>query len=276
MADPILQDYLRHALNDGVVSTSDFVTAFLHAARSSQLQDASTLDMLCRVALDAHYSSGMPPLGSLLHPVSPQTVVLATVHDALFFLRQAYSLSSSSFHRLTTSASEFVALLLSCVTDVSQISTAQAMIYFGDANDLLHSVRLSPNVRQALETFALSLSLLIGDDAKAAREAQMIHSMQLALGRSDVLGSNLEADSITCGLLLQGLVSSDFYYACYRSKNMEDLIPRQRLWCWQWSRSCGTAYRVTEMDILGSECLLHPDPLGINDLRFPKRAKGYP
>ncbi|KIJ21680.1 hypothetical protein PAXINDRAFT_105041 [Paxillus involutus ATCC 200175] len=208
MADPILQDYLRHALNDGVVSTSDFVTAFLHAARSSQLQDASTLDMLCRVALDAHYSSGMPPLGSLLHPVSPQTVVLATVHDALFFLRQAYSLSSSSFHRLTTSASEFVALLLSCVTDVSQISTAQAMIYFGDANDLLHSVRLSPNVRQALETFALSLSLLIGDDAKAAREAQMIHSMQLALGRSDVLGSNLEADSITCGLLLQGLISS--------------------------------------------------------------------
>ncbi|KAF8843987.1 hypothetical protein BDN67DRAFT_1066405 [Paxillus ammoniavirescens] len=208
MADPILQDYLRHALNDGFVSTSDFVTAFLHAARSSQLQDASTLDMLCRVALDAHYSSGMPPLGSLLHPVSPQTVVLATVHDALFFLRQAYSLSSSSFHRLMTSASELVALLLSCVTDVSQISTAQAMIYFGDANDLLHSVRLSPNVRQALETFALSLSLLIGDDAKAAREAQMIHSMQLALGRSDVLGSNLEADSITCGLLLQGLISS--------------------------------------------------------------------
>ncbi|KIK93655.1 hypothetical protein PAXRUDRAFT_144629 [Paxillus rubicundulus Ve08.2h10] len=208
MADPILRDYLRRALNDGVVSISDFVTAFLHAARSSQLHDASTLDMLCRVALDAHYASGMPALGSLLHPVSPQTVVLATVHDALFFLRQAYSLSSSSFHRLTTSASELVALLLSCVTDVSQISTAQAMIYFGDANDLLHSVRLSPNVRQALETFALSLSLLIGDDAKAAREAQMIHSMQLALGRSDMLGSNLEADSITCGLLLQGLISS--------------------------------------------------------------------
>lgn len=80
------------------------------------------------------------------------------------------------------------------------------MICFGDANDLLHSVRLSPEVRQVLETFVFSLSLLIGDDAKAAREAQIIHT-QFALGKGDMLGSNLEADFISCGLLLQSLVS---------------------------------------------------------------------
>ena len=80
------------------------------------------------------------------------------------------------------------------------------MICVGDANDLLHSMRLAPEVRQVLETFVFSLSLLIGDDAKAAREAQMIHS-QLALGKSSMLGSNLEADFISCGLLLQSLVS---------------------------------------------------------------------
>lgn len=148
----------------------------------------------------------MPPLGSLLPSASSQTTILAIVNDALAFLRQAYTLPPSGFHTLSTSASELITLLLPCVPDVLQMSTTQAMICFGDASDLLHSVRLSPEVRQVLETFVFSLSLLIGDDAKAAREAQLIHS-QLALGKSSMLGSNLEADFISCGLLLQSLVS---------------------------------------------------------------------
>lgn len=162
--------------------------------------------MLCRAALDVHYASGMPPLGSLLPSSSSQTPILAIVNDALAFLRQAYSIPPSGFHTLSTTASELVTLILPCVPDILQMSTTQAMICFGDANDLLHSVRLAPEVRQVLETFVFSLSLLIGDDAKAAREAQIIHT-QLALGKSDMLGSNLEADSISCGLLLQSLVS---------------------------------------------------------------------
>lgn len=148
----------------------------------------------------------MPPLGSLLPSAGSQTTILAIVNDALAFLRQAYTLPPSGFHTLSTSASELITLLLPCVPDVLQMSTTQAMICFGDASDLLHSVRLSPEVRQVLETFVFSLSLLIGDDAKAAREAQLIHS-QLALGKSSMLGSNLEADFISCGLLLQSLVS---------------------------------------------------------------------
>ena len=205
-ADPVLLDYLRHALSNGLVSTSDFVATFLRAARSSQLQNGSTLDVLCRTALDVHYASGMSPLGSLLSSSSSQSTMLAIVNDALAFLRQAYSVPPSGFHSLSTSASELITLILPCVPDMLQMSTTQVMICFGDANDLLHSMRLSPEVRQVLETFVFSLSLLVGDDAKVAREAQIIHT-QLALGKSDMLGSNLEADSISCGLLLQSLVS---------------------------------------------------------------------
>lgn len=147
----------------------------------------------------------MPPIGSLLPSTSSQTVILSLVNDALAFLRHAYSLPPSGFHTLSTSASELVALILPCVPDIIQVSTTQAMICFGDANDLLHSVRLSAEVRQVLETFVLSMSLLIGDDAKVAREAQIIHT-QLAFGKNDMLGSNLEADSVSFSLLLQSFV----------------------------------------------------------------------
>ncbi|KIJ68368.1 hypothetical protein HYDPIDRAFT_124791 [Hydnomerulius pinastri MD-312] len=263
-ADPTLQGYLKHALGDGFVSTSDFVTAFLRAVRSPELQNASTLDMLCRIALDAHYASTLPPLGSLVPLSAPQTTVLATVHDALRFLRQACSLPSTNFHRLTVSASELVILLLSCVTDVSQISTAQALIYFGDANELLHSVRLSPEVRQVLETFALSLSLLIGDDAKAAREAQMIHTMQLALGKSDVLGSSPEADSVTCGLLLQSLISSrgSDYGAGSSSEAVALLMGVLRWTAW------APNVFYTQILLASMTCVAQSSPKGIHDGSF--------
>ncbi|KIM67250.1 hypothetical protein SCLCIDRAFT_109053 [Scleroderma citrinum Foug A] len=207
-ADPILQEYLREALGDGLLPLPVFIATFLQAASSSQLHSASTLDILCRLALEVHYASGLPALGSLVPLTAPQSVVLSTVHDALIFLRRAYTFPPSRFHRLSVSASELVTLLLTCITSIPHISTAQAVIYLVDANNILHTIRLSPEVRQALETFALSLSLLIGDDAKAEREAQLIHTIQLDLGKNDVLGSNTEADTITCGLLLQSLVSS--------------------------------------------------------------------
>ena len=109
--------------------------------------------------------------------------------------------------QLVNSASELVVLLLSCVTDMSQVSTAQAMVHFADANDMLQTLRLSPDVRQIMETFVMSLSLLIGDDAKAAREAQMMQSLQLALGKNDILCPNSDNDMVTCGLALHYLVS---------------------------------------------------------------------
>ena len=163
--------------------------------------------MLCQIALDVHYSSGMPPLGSFVSYSESVIVVLGIVQDALALLRTAHSIHMTHSPQLVNSASELVILLLSCVTDMSQVSTAQAMVHFADANDMLQTLRLSPDVRQIMETFVMSLSLLIGDDAKAAREAQMMQSLQLALGKNDILGPNSDNDMVTCGLALHYLVS---------------------------------------------------------------------
>lgn len=202
----MLQGYLKCAIREGMLAVAVFVASFLQASRSPELHNAATLDMLCRIALDAHYSSGMPPIGSVVSYSESSIVVLGTIQDALALLRTAHSLHISPSHQLASSASELVILLLSCVTDMSQVSTAQAMVHFADTNDMLQTLRLSPDVRQVLESFAMSLSLIIGDDAKAAREAQMMQSLQLALGKSDVLGPSSDADTVTCGLMLHNLV----------------------------------------------------------------------
>lgn len=205
-----MQGYLKHAIQDGLLSLPKFVSTFLAASRSPELHNAATLDMLCRVALDSHYASGLPPIGSVV-PYSESTIeLLGTVQDAMSLLRTAHSLPITHYHQLTTSASELLVLLLSCVNDVSQISTAQAMVHFADASDMMQVLRLSPGVRQELETFALSLSLLLGDDAKAAREAQMMHTLQLAFSKGDLIGPGSDTDLVTCSLLLHALVRVPF------------------------------------------------------------------
>ncbi|KAF9460835.1 mediator complex subunit Med5-domain-containing protein [Collybia nuda] len=205
--DPDLQDYIKAAIQDGLLSIAAFVATLLQAARSPELHTSATLDTLCRVALEAHYSSGLPPVGSVVQYGESPITILGTVQDALALLRTAHSLPMSQFHQLTTSASELLILLLSCVSDISQVSTAQAMVHFADTNDLLQNFRLEPDVRQVLETFLLSLSLLIGDDAKAAREAQIMHTIQLALGKGDILGPSSDTDIVTFSLVFRQLVS---------------------------------------------------------------------
>ncbi|KAG6875320.1 hypothetical protein C0992_004322 [Termitomyces sp. T32_za158] len=163
--------------------------------------------MLCRVALDAHYSSGLSPVGSVVAYNESTINTLGIVQDALALLRTAHSLPMSHFHQLTTSVSELVILLLSCVSSISKVSTAQAMVYFAEANDLIQSFPLAPDVRHVLETFVLSLSLLIGDDVKVAREAHMMHPIPLALGKGSTHGSGSETDIITFSLFLHHLVS---------------------------------------------------------------------
>ncbi|TFK57207.1 hypothetical protein OE88DRAFT_1671027 [Heliocybe sulcata] len=198
--DPMLQEYLKRAIEEKLIPVHTFISTFLSAAQSTELHNIATLDMLCRTALDAHYSSGLPPVGSVVpHNESP-IVILGTIQEALGLLRTAHHLPMSHYHQLTTSASELVILLLSCVMDMSQVSTAQAIMHFHDVNDMLQNVQLNPDVRRVLETFAVSLSLLIGDDQKAAREAQLMHALQLALGK-DILGPNSDTDIVTCSLM---------------------------------------------------------------------------
>ena len=203
--DPTLQAYLKACIQDGLLPLSAFVTAFLASARSPDLHNSSALESLCRVIVESHYASGMSPVGSVV-PFTASTVdILETVKDAMALLRIAHALPSSTVHQLVTSASDLLMLLLSCISDVSHISTTQALEHFVDANELLQ-LRLSPGVRQSLDTLVLSLSLLLGDDAKAAREAQMMHTLQLALGKGEtVLASGSESDIVTCTLVLNHL-----------------------------------------------------------------------
>ena len=72
-------------------------------------------------------------------------------------------------------------------------------------------------VAGVLETFLVSLSLLIGDDVtlRAAREAQMMHhttsSSQFQHGKPGeigIVGPSSETDVITLGLLLNSMVKS--------------------------------------------------------------------
>lgn len=100
-------------------------------------------------------------------------------------------------------------MLLSCVPDISLVPTTQALLHFGDINELLN-YSLTPDVRQVLDNFVMSLTLLIGDDVKAAREAQMMHTIQLTLGKGDILGPSSDTDIITLGLLLNYMVDIFF------------------------------------------------------------------
>jgi mediator of RNA polymerase II transcription subunit 5 len=204
--DPALQEYLRHAMRQGTLSLNVFISAFLSAARSLELQNVSTLDSLCRLALEQHYSSGLPPLGSVISFTQPLSSVLNTVRDAMELLRIAHTLVSSQIHRLTNSASELLILLISPIQDISQIPPTQALRIFDEAHQLQQIPRLSHDVKQVLDGFVYNLTLIAGDE-RAAREAEMIHTLQLAMGKTDMGGANASGrDMVSCGLVLHHLV----------------------------------------------------------------------
>jgi mediator of RNA polymerase II transcription subunit 5 len=286
--DPGLQDYLRAAIADGILPIHVFVSTLLQAARSTELHIPATLDTLCRIALDAHYASGLPPLGSVVPlataaaasvssnpPFVPPpnsahtgagsasadatqmnignsigtsvssirgiasgasdlrspTAIMDTVQDALALLHTAYSLQMSHFHQLTTSAGELLVLLVSCVTApggaaavpgtsgdsiLSHATTAQALAHFADATELMRRYRLAPEAHRVLDSYLSALTLEFGDDVKAAREQQMMHSVQYALGKGDILGPSSDSDVISLGLLLNYMVCVALFRSCFR------------------------------------------------------------
>ncbi|KAI0639768.1 mediator complex subunit Med5-domain-containing protein [Trametes polyzona] len=210
--DPALQAYLKQAIEDGILTFPTYLTTFLAASRSPELHNPATLDLLCRVVVDYYYASGLPsPLGWLVPYGEPTARLLNTINNAMALLQTALNLPVPPFHQVMTSAGEIVALLLPCVTDASQIGTEQALICFTDASNLIQHPRLTERVRGVLEGFAIALSMLSGDDAKVAREAQLMH---LASGKPDaVLGSSSDTDIVTCTLVLNHLIfnrASDF------------------------------------------------------------------
>ncbi|THV04872.1 hypothetical protein K435DRAFT_746183 [Dendrothele bispora CBS 962.96] len=206
--DPALHDYLKYAIQNGLISLPVFVSTFLQAARSRELHNTATLDMLCRMALDEQYTTSRGNGSSLVAYGESALTVLGLVQDAMALLRLAHSLPLSHFHQLITSSSELLLVLLSCMPDISQISTTQAMVHFADVSDIMHNFQLSAELRHLMESFALTLSIIIGDDTKMAREAQMMQSMQLAFGKGDVVGSSSNTDVITLGLVLNHIMLS--------------------------------------------------------------------
>ncbi|KIL70756.1 hypothetical protein M378DRAFT_183349 [Amanita muscaria Koide BX008] len=205
--DPDLQKYLRYAVDSGMLSVSTFTSTFLSAARSSELHTAGTLHSLCRISIDAHYASGST---AILSPTEQLSKMMNTIQDGLALLRTAQSLPMAHSAQLTSSASELLMLLLAYISDnVSQIPTRQATVFLSEANELLQTFRLLPDVRQMLETFVLSLSLFIGDEAKAATEAQLLHTLHYAgpFNRGDGIGSSADADIVTFSLILHHLVT---------------------------------------------------------------------
>ncbi|KAG7099289.1 hypothetical protein E1B28_001148 [Marasmius oreades] len=207
LGDPDLHSYLKYAVRNGLVSVPVFVATLLQAARSPELHHGATLDMFCRIALGAHYSSGLPSIGSLVAYGEPPSAILGIIQDAFALLRTAYTLPMSHFHQLTTSSSELVVALLSCITDISQLPTGQAMALFADVNDLLQNFRVGQEVRHVLESFALSLSLAIGDDAKVARGSQMIHTEPSIREKGDMVGHGSNIDIAALSFVFRHLVT---------------------------------------------------------------------
>lgn len=68
-------------------------------------------------------------------------------------------------------------------------------------------LQLEPEIRAILDNFTINVGMVIGDDAKAAREAQMMH---LQIAKTTVGGQNNEEDIITLGLVWQYLVSLSY------------------------------------------------------------------
>ncbi|OCB85645.1 hypothetical protein A7U60_g7295 [Sanghuangporus baumii] len=165
--------------------------------------------MLCRLIQEEHYASALPPEQSLLSAQNASTSkVLDLVNGALGFLRVSYTLPTSSFHNPIPSTSQLVMLLLSCVSDMTSVTTAQARQLFLEVNETLQMIQLDGELRAVLESFALSLSMILGDDAKMAQELQQTQSLQLSLGKGDVFGPNSQTDIVTCSLMLRSLVEN--------------------------------------------------------------------
>ncbi|KIY50606.1 hypothetical protein FISHEDRAFT_38902, partial [Fistulina hepatica ATCC 64428] len=203
-----LQEYLKCALREGLLSLDIYLETFLAAAQSQDFRTAATLDSLCRIALDAHYTSGLPPMGTVISYSKSPILFLETVMNALSLLTVSYSLQVSHYHQVSDSASDLVCLLLECTDslDLSQVSIPQARMYLRDISALVNEYDLRADVKQAVDAFGFQMHLLTTDNEKARLEVQLMHTMHLAAGKGEILGQNFNSNTAVCSLLLEGLL----------------------------------------------------------------------
>lgn len=163
--------------------------------------------MLCRLAAESQYAapiSSTSYTGSTLRPFPEQ---LTNVQNAVSLLQMEYS-SPTQFHPVTNSASQLLLMILPTIDDVAQRPRHELSTLYGAVQGLLNnSYRVPMDVKQFLENYLLSLSVLLHDD-KATQQAQAMHTVHLPMGKSDIGGGNyMSSDLIMCGLVLHSLVS---------------------------------------------------------------------
>ncbi|KAI0067732.1 hypothetical protein BV25DRAFT_1819150 [Artomyces pyxidatus] len=204
--DSTLQGYIREAIQQGLLSLAIFVATFLQAARSPELHNATTLDTLCRIAVESPLSSASSSATAALVFSEGADAILSTIRDALVLLRTAYTLPTSHFHRLLESVGELLMVLLNTFMDSGKCSSTQAIACIDDAKGILQLFPLNQDVREALEHFVVSLTLVAEEDPTATREVQMMHNIQSSLAKGDVLAPGSDTDEVSCGLILYHLV----------------------------------------------------------------------
>ncbi|KDQ16801.1 hypothetical protein BOTBODRAFT_240711 [Botryobasidium botryosum FD-172 SS1] len=209
-ANSTLEDYLQVALESKLIPLPIFSESFLEFACPS-LQDSATLDIICRLVLNSHYTTNSPsPLGTLISSSAPISFTLDIIQKSLQFLRKSYTLPQSHIHPLTQSASELVRLLLSSIREydnASQKSAAQSAQLVAEINQTLQ-MPLTMEVRQTLETWLLSSSLLIssGPDPGSA-PVDLYAGFQSSLPSARMSGvSSADSDLAAHSLLLQQLL----------------------------------------------------------------------
>ncbi|KZS93088.1 hypothetical protein SISNIDRAFT_486020 [Sistotremastrum niveocremeum HHB9708] len=202
-----LVDYSRHALVNDLVPLSSFVVHFLRAARNPMMHNTATIDLLVRLILERHYANHqLTALGSVVAFNEPVLGVLAMVQDGLWLVRTAYTLPISSFHQPLQPICQLLVLILSCVGDMSHISTNDAVTYYTEASDVLHTLTFQTDLRHSLDMFLVALNLVLGDEAKVARETDLIHAMQMAIGRYDIVAPGVGSDLVSSGLIVYHLL----------------------------------------------------------------------
>ncbi|TFY71923.1 hypothetical protein EVG20_g1077 [Dentipellis fragilis] len=202
--DPALQAYIRRALQSRLLSLRTFIATFLQAARSPELHNSATLEILCKTAWETSFShdlrSSNPPISE-----NPDAA-LGTIRDALVLLQTVNTITTSPV--VIDSASKLLFLLLDSTADITSVSSVQAMACIDDAKALLQFLPLSADVTAALRSLVASLSLLTDEVPQVSREVQRIYTNHTSLVKGDVLGPGSGGDNLPCKLLLYHLVSS--------------------------------------------------------------------
>ncbi|EJD55596.1 hypothetical protein AURDEDRAFT_179328 [Auricularia subglabra TFB-10046 SS5] len=203
-ADQTLLAYIRVAVQGNFVPLSFALSYFV--TNASHIQDAATLHVLFKCLLDIHFASGASPYGSIITFDTPMVSILELLHACLPLVKSWDSIMAATpFHGLQSPISQLVVLLVSCLDDLASVTTAHAGVYFNEVSQVLHTPNIDQTLRHALENYMMALSMVLGDNAKAAREVEMMQALHLSMSKSSAVGGTASFEIITFGTLLRHL-----------------------------------------------------------------------